>query len=121
VTESPPNPPPMVTHESDTRALLREILIATQATGVQFKFVCPRGASPAIMSRVRMMLSRTRKQMEAKNIRFKQFRLMSDCVPLVNTAKELVIVWQSQSSTNQLDSIILGTLAAPIETLLESK
>lgn len=119
--ESPANPPPMVTHESNTRDLLREILIATQPTGAQFKFVCPRGSSEAIMSRVRMMLSRTRKQMEVKNIRFKQFRLMSQCVPLVNTAKELVIVWQSQSSANQLDSIILGTLADPIQSLTESK
>jgi hypothetical protein len=47
---------------------------------------------------------------------------MSRIIPLVNTSKELVVVWQSQSGTNQLDELILRALATPVpSTLRESK
>jgi hypothetical protein len=120
--DSPSSLTRLVTDESPTKELLREILTVTRKSGVEYKFVCARGASGPILDRIRMMLSRTRKKMERERIPFKQFRLMSRIIPLVNTSKELVVVWQSQSGTNQLDELILRALATPVpSTLRESK
>lgn len=114
MNDSSATPAPLITVDSNTKDLLRAILIATKVTGAQHKFVCPRGQSKAILDRVRMMLSRQRKKMEASGRSIKQFRLMSQVHPLINTDKELVILWQHQAAHNQLDELIIRALSQPV-------
>lgn len=59
----------------DTTKLLEQVLLVIIRDDSRALFLCPAGCGPVIMQRLRVMLSRQRKKVQARGKRTKHFRL----------------------------------------------
>lgn len=69
-----------------TRDLLAAIYTSTVVESKSSKFLCARGTGKAIMARVRMELTRSRKRMERRGRRYTRFTLTQDVIPWTDSS-----------------------------------
>lgn len=85
---------------SDTRVLLGAVLTHLNADeNARVQFLCPAGSGNSTMQRVRVMLSRVRNNLKAKNKPIRQFSLHHSVHPYTHEGKRMdcIIVWRSKS------------------------
>ena len=86
----------------NTNKLLYQVL-SHALKGEYVLFLCPAGESKAILSRLRMQLSRQRKKLQEQGRRFKQFALHSTVHPETHDGirHDAIVLWTEQSKYQQ--------------------
>lgn len=79
----------------DTKKMLEEILPLIMVDGERIAFLVPAGRSAHVLARIRVMISRKRKAMEARNRRPRKFTLASSVHPETHDGKrfDCIILW----------------------------
>ena len=87
-----------------TETLLGQILGVIVPTENRVKFFVPAGDGQKIMSRLRIMLTRRRKSLEAKGRRPKLFKVYHTVHPETHNGKrfDCVVVWRVTTDSNWL-------------------
>lgn len=85
-----------------TEKLLEQILIPILHDDARVRFLCESGDGEAVAQRVRVMLSRKRKQLEQQQKKIKRFRLHSSIHNETHDGKrhDCVIMWRSVNETH---------------------
>lgn len=97
-----------------TEELVTEILrVALSADNPRVAFLCPAGESEAILGRIRVYISRSRKQLQQKGKRVKQFKLRSTVHPETHGGKrhDCVVLWRQTSEVNQMTEMLEDILS----------
>jgi hypothetical protein len=79
----------------NTEKLLEQILIHALKDDEQVLFLAPSGGGPAILQRIRMMISRRRKRIKAEGRKAKEFRFRSTIHPETHSGVryDACVVW----------------------------
>lgn len=85
-----------------TETLLEQILLPILQSDARVRFLCEAGDGEAVAQRVRVMLSRKRKQLEQRGKKIKRFRLHSSIHAETHMGKrcDCVIMWRSVNETH---------------------
>lgn len=85
-----------------TEKLLEQILIPILKNDARVRFLCDAGEGEAVAQRLRVMLSRKRKQLEQQQKKTKKFRLHSSIHKETHEGKryDCVIMWRSVNETH---------------------
>lgn len=86
----------------DTKRLLELVLLAVVQKDSRALFLTPPGEGEAVLQRLRVMISRKRKELEAEGKRPKRFRLRSTVHPETHEGKryDACVVWKQVSESN---------------------
>lgn len=92
----------------DTAKLLSEILLVVLKQDERVLFLCPAGEGPAILQRLRVMISRKRNAMRAQGRKAKEFRLRSTIHSETHNGKrfDACVCWVEVSITTQMRQIL---------------
>jgi predicted proteasome-type protease len=87
---------------NDTTLLLVQVLHPVLA-GDRVLFLCPAGEGAAVAQRLRMQLSRQRKKMQDRRVKFVQFMLYSNVHSETHNGVryDAVVMWKVQSKVQQ--------------------
>lgn len=104
-----------------TEKLLEQVLLPILKEDARVRFLCPAGEAEAIAQRLRVMLSRSRKRLEAQGKKPRRFRLHSSIhnethkIDGIVTRMDCLIMWQSISDvhlmTQDLEDLLTGKVA----------
>jgi hypothetical protein len=85
-----------------TETLLEQILLPILQSDARVRFLCDAGDGEAVAQRVRVMLSRKRKQLEQGGKKVKRFRLHSSIHPETHEGRryDCIIMWCSVNETH---------------------
>jgi hypothetical protein len=85
-----------------TERLLEQILLPILTQEARVRFLCDTGDGEAVAQRVRVMLSRKRKQLQSKGRKLRQFRLHSSIHTETHsgTHYDCVVMWRSVNETH---------------------
>lgn len=85
-----------------TEGLLEQILIPILTEDARVRFLCDPSTGEAVAQRVRVMLSRKRKQLEQQGKKLKKFRLHSSIHTETHEGKrfDCVVMWRSINETH---------------------
>lgn len=85
-----------------TEKLLEQVLLPILTQGARVRFLCLPSAGEPIVQRLRVMISRKRKEMERKGRKPKRFRLHSSVHPETHEGKrfDCVVLWKSVSEVH---------------------
>ena len=99
-----------------TETLLEQILIPILKEDARVRFLCPPSEAAPIAQRLRVMLSRKRRALEAKGKRPQRFRLHSSIHTETHEGKryDCLIMWRSVSElhlmTQDLEDVLTGKI-----------
>jgi len=96
-----------------TERLLEQILLPILKDDARVRFFCPIGEAEAIAQRLRVMLSRKRKALEAQNKKPKRFKLHSTIHRETHEGQRVdcLIMWQSVSELHRMTQDLEDILA----------
>lgn len=96
--------PPLESTQKLVTAVVRPALVSL---GARVKFNCPVTTGPAIVQRMRVMISRSRKRLKLKGKPYAKFLLRSEIYTCTNhiTGKreDTVVVWVEQTERDRLE------------------
>jgi len=96
-----------------TETLLEQILLPILTEDARVRFLCEAGDGEAVAQRLRVMLSRKRKQLESQKRKVKRFRLHSSIHPETHMGKrwDCVIMWRSINETHMMTETLEDLLS----------
>ncbi len=86
----------------NTEVLLGQVLVPIFGDAGRVAFLCDPGTGKSIVQRMRMMMSRKRKNLRVNGRKVKQFRLHCSVHPETHEGKrhDCVVLWKSISETH---------------------
>lgn len=87
-----------------TEQLLEQILPPILVEDARVRFLCDPSTGDAVAQRLRVMISRRRKALEAKGKKPRRFRLHSDVYPETHDGKrfDCVVLWHTINDVHQM-------------------
>jgi len=97
----------------NTNQLLSEILRVVLVDDSRVMFLCPHGQGENVVARLRVMISRKRKELDRKGRRAKQFRLRDTvhCETHNGKLMDAVVMWKDITSQHQMMEELEGMLS----------
>jgi hypothetical protein len=101
-----------------TEELLEQILVPIIKDDARVRFLCPAGSGGAIVQRLRVMISRKRKDLERKNQRTRRFKLHSSIHSETHNGErfDCAVLWQSITELHHMTQDLEDVLLAPERT-----
>ena len=87
---------------TQTKMLLEQVLLPVVRDEARVRFLCEPGSGEAVAQRLRVMLSRRRKELTRKGQKLRYFRLHSTIHPETHMGRrfDCVVMWKSVSETH---------------------
>lgn len=98
---------------NNTEQLLERILLVIMQDESRALFTCPAGEGEAILQRMRVMISRKRKELQAKGKRVRKFRLRSTIHIETHAGirYDACVCWRQVSESNVMSEELEGILS----------
>lgn len=97
----------------NTKELLAQILLVVIRDDERALFLCEAGTGESVIQRVRVMISRNRKELIRKGKRAKKFRLRSSIHPETHNGKryDACVVWREVTGIHVMSEELEGFLS----------